>query len=277
VRPTPPDKLRLGGMALANGLLVHGPTHWSAAVRDPNGDLHVASGPKPDLAGRATERVPGLRGLTKLAEAIAVIPLVKRALPAARLPMQEPKTVGAVAGAALAGQAVRRTGSQTLTVAREAVIAGLGLLPALLALRGGDLAAYHGVEHKAIAAYEEDDPSAADAAKEHDRCGSNLVAPLLASAVAGNVAVRRAGLRGPLADGAVALGSVAFAVEVFALAERYPDSTMAKVLRRPGYEIQRALGTREPTKEQLEVGEAALTEILRVEGAEGSETSPPGP
>ena len=35
---TPPteavgDKLRLGGMALGNGLLVHGPTHWAAAVR----------------------------------------------------------------------------------------------------------------------------------------------------------------------------------------------------------------------------------------------------
>ena len=28
---TPEDKLRLGGMALRNGLLVHGPTHWAAA------------------------------------------------------------------------------------------------------------------------------------------------------------------------------------------------------------------------------------------------------
>ena len=31
------EKLRLGGMALRNGLLVHGPTHWAAAVRDPDG------------------------------------------------------------------------------------------------------------------------------------------------------------------------------------------------------------------------------------------------
>ena len=268
MKPTPPDKLRLGGMALGNGLLVHGPTHWAAAVRDASGELRVASGRKPDLAGEATERIPGLRGITKLAEALAVIPLVKRALPEARLPMQEPKTIGAMAAAALAGQAVRRAGGASRTAGREAVIAGIGLLPALLALRGGDLAAYHGVEHKAIGAYEEDDPSAADAAKEHERCGSNLVAPMLASAVAGNLAVRRAGLRGPLADAAVALGSVGFAVEVFALAERHPDTPMARALRRPGYEIQRALGTREPTEEQLEVGEAALAEILRVEGTE---------
>ena len=28
------DKLRLGGMALRNGLLVHGPSHWAVAIRD---------------------------------------------------------------------------------------------------------------------------------------------------------------------------------------------------------------------------------------------------
>lgn len=263
-RPTPQDKLRLGGMALGNGLLVHGPTHWAAAVRNDRGAIEVASARKPELAAAATERIPGLRGVTKLAEAIAVIPMVKRALPAARLPMQDAKTLGAMAAAALAGQAIRRGGARR-TIAREAAVAGVGLLPALMALRGGDLAAYHGVEHKAIAAYEDDDASAADATKEHDRCGSNLVAPLLASVVAGNVATRAAGLSGPVADTAVALGSIGFAVEVFALAERHPDSGVARAVRRPGYELQRALGTREPTEEQLEVGEAALAEILRVE------------
>ena len=34
---------------------------------------------------------------------------------------------------------------------------------------------------------------------------------------------------------------------------------------RPGYELQRLLGTREPDERQLEVGRAALAEILRVE------------
>jgi uncharacterized protein YqhQ len=37
------------------------------------------------------------------------------------------------------------------------------------------------------------------------------------------------------------------------------------MLRRPGFEIQRIVGTREPSAAQLEVGEAALNEILRVE------------
>ena len=37
------------------------------------------------------------------------------------------------------------------------------------------------------------------------------------------------------------------------------------MLRKPGHELQRLLGTREPSEPQLEVGRAALAEILRVE------------
>jgi len=260
---TQPDKLRLGGMALRNGLLVHGPTHWAAAVRTDAGEIKVASGRKPEFGARATDRIPGVRGVTKLAEAFAVIPLVKRRLPEARLPMQDVKTLGAMGSASLLGQALRR--SKGRSVASEAAVALIGMAPAMLALRGGDLASYHGVEHKSIAAYEQDG-DAADATKEHDRCGSNLVAPMLVSTTAGGAAVRRAGLKGPAAEAIVGLGSVALAVEVFAWSERHSDTTLARLLRRPGYEIQRLVGTREPTPDQLAVGQAALDEILRVEG-----------
>jgi len=230
----------------------------------------VASGRKPDLGGGASERIPGVRGVVKLAEAMAVIPLVKRRLPEARLPMQDLKTLGSMGAAALAGQAIRTAGTRQpgrRTTGREAAVALVSLAPALLALRSGELAAYHGVEHKAIAGYEEG-ADAAEAEKEHDRCGSHLVAPMLAAAAVGNVAVRRAGLRGPAAEAAVGLGSAAVAVEVFAWGERHPDSSITRMMRRPGFEIQRVVGTREPTEEQLEVGRAALAEILRVEGGE---------
>jgi len=262
------DKLRLGGMALRNGLLVHGPTHWAAAVRTDAGEVKVASGPKPSLGGRASEGVPGLRGIAKLAEAFAVIPLVKRGLPEARLPMQDARTLGTMAAAALVGRAIRLTGPRTL--GREAAVAAVSLAPAMLALRGGELASYHGVEHKAIGAYEQDGDTV-DATKEHERCGSNLVAPMLASTVMGSVAARRAGLSGPVADGVVGLGSMAVAVEVFGWSERHAHTALARALRRPGHEIQRAVGTREPSDEQIEVGEAALAEILRVEGVPASD------
>src|ERR687897_3752101 len=272
--PVPDEKLRLGGMALRNGLLVHGPTHWAAAVRTDSGEIKVASGRKPDLGGKRADGLPGVRGVLKLAEAMAVIPLVKRALPQARLPMQDARTLGAMGAAALGGQALRSAGARrraegdppgrAANVGRETAVALMSLAPALLALRSGELAAYHGVEHKSIAAYEEDE-AAADARKEHDRCGSHLVAPMLTVAALGNVAARRAGLRGAAAEAAVGLGSAAVAVEVFAWSERHADSVLARLLRKPGHEIQRMVGTREPTAEQLAVGQAALDEILRME------------
>jgi len=261
--PVPEDKLRLGGMALRNGLLVHGPTHWAAAVRTKQGELKVASGPKPRF--KAVDDVPGLRGLARLGEAFAVLPLVKKGLPEAKLAFENPSVLGVAAGTSVAGALLRR---RAPGVSGEFASSLIALAPALFALRGGELAAYHGVEHKAIGAYEADDQDAADATKEHERCGSHLVAPMLAAAALGNVGLRRAGLRGPAAEAAVGLGSAAVAVEMFAWGERHPDSALTKLMRRPGFEIQRAVGTREPTPEQLEVGRAALAEILRVEGGE---------
>src|SRR4051794_32075221 len=142
------ETLRLGGMALRNGLLVHGPTHWAAAVRASDGSIGVASGRKPRANGRIMA-IPGARGVVRLAEAMAVIPLVKRALPEARLPFQDAPVLGVMAGAALAGSALRR---RSRGLPGEAAAAAVSLAPSLFALRGGDLAAYHGVEHKAIAA-----------------------------------------------------------------------------------------------------------------------------
>ena len=36
------EKVRLGGMALVNGVLVHGPHSWACAVRSRDGELKVA-------------------------------------------------------------------------------------------------------------------------------------------------------------------------------------------------------------------------------------------
>ncbi|HYU61616.1 MAG TPA: DUF1385 domain-containing protein [Solirubrobacterales bacterium] len=268
-----PERLRLGGMALRNGLLIHGPTAWAAAARAPDGSIRVASGDKPSFAPRAGT-LPLLRGPLKLAEAFAVVPLARRRLPEARLPFEDPRVLIAAIAATLAGGALRRGG--TSSAARESLAAALGLLPAAVALRGSELAAYHGVEHKAIGAYEQGRPDPAEVAKEHERCGSHLIAPLLVLSVAGQLTVERLLERpGRVARLAAAVGAVSIAVELFAWCERNPDSAIARAVRRPGTEIQRLLATREPTAEQLEVGAAALDAILRAEGV--GPLSAPGP
>ena len=208
--------------------------------------------------------MPGVRGVARLGEAMVVIPLVKRALPEARMPFQDVSVLGVAAGAALTGALARK---RLRGMGGESIAALVSVVPALFALRGGELAAYHGVEHKSIAAYEQDS-DAGDASKEHERCGSHLVVPLLASNLAGTVLLRRTLERpGPVAGGAVALASTAVAVEVFAWCERNAETRLAKGLRRPGFEIQRLIGTREPDERQLEVGRAALAEILRAEAS----------
>ena len=261
--PPAGEKLRLGGMALRNGLLVHGPTSWAAAVRTDDGTIKAASGRKPRL--RAADPIPGVRGVARLAEAMAVIPLVKRGLPEARLPFQDRGVIAVAAGATLGGSLLKR---RVRGAGGEAAAAVVSFMPALFALRGGELAAYHGVEHKAIGAYEDGDEDARDATKEHERCGSHLVAPMLVSNLAGTLLLRRATANpGPVANAGVALASSAVAVEVFAWCERNSGTALAKALKRPGFEIQRLVGTREPDERQLEVGRAALAEILRAEQA----------
>src|ERR1700754_1817267 len=258
VLDTTNDKLRRGAMALRSGLLVHGPEHWPAAIRADDGSIAVASGPKPRMRG-GLGRVAGVRGVVRLGEAMAVIPLVKRALPQAQLPFQDATVAVAMGATAAAGMVLRR---RTRGIGGEAALAAPSLAPSLVALRGGELAAYHGVEHKAIGAYEQDAADARDATKEHDRCGSHLMAPLLAANLAGTALLRRAVVKpSPLAGAAVQLASLGVAVEVFAWSERHGDTALARALRRPGHELQRVLGTREPTDEQLEVGRAALGEI----------------
>ena len=143
----------------------------------------------------------------------------------------------------------------------------LALAP-VAALTDRDLAAYHGVEHKAIAAYEQGVEDPATVPKEHDRCGSNLIVPMMLLSAGGTLLLERLVEKpGAVARGAVGLGTASAAVEMFAWSDRHHGEPLAEAFHTPGREIQRHLATKEPTPEQMEIGAAALAEILRVEPA----------
>ena len=148
-------------------------------------------------------------------------------------------------GAALLASVIRRAGPRT--VGREAGVALISLAPALLALRGGDLAAYHGVEHKAIGAYEQ---------------AARPPTPRRSTTAAARTWWRRCWLdrgratwprarpaSGPGRRGRGGAGRVGGGRRGVRAG---PSATRARAwpsaLRRPGYEIQRAMGTREPTR-----------------------------
>jgi len=264
------DNPRLGGMALANGLLVHGPTHWAAAVRGADGQVTVASGRKPRFTRGPLAHVPLVRGVLRIAEALAVVPAARRGTPGARLAMENmPVIVAMVGSTAVTAFARRRMQS---VMAQEVLGAVSGLMPALIALRASDAAIWHGVEHKSIAAYEAggatEVANAGAHAKEHPRCGSNLVLPLMIATVLCNTAVRKI-VRHPstaLRLGATA-ASVGVAVELFSFATRRPRHPVSRAVHAVGHALQAHLATIEPAHEDLGVGRAAMDEIIRLEDA----------
>src|SRR6266566_4758045 len=193
------EKIRLGGMALANGVLVHGPKAWACAIRTDEGELKVASARK-RLRAAEIER-PLLRGPARLLEAIAIIPEVRRALPEAKLPFQRPAVLASMLASATVVKLARESGK--LGPAAQELFAGiLSVAPAALALRSSELAAYHGAEHISIGTYEHGEPRE----KEHERCGSHLVGPLLVTSAAAAAIAGRAPLR--LRGAARAAGSL---------------------------------------------------------------------
>src|ERR1044072_2184437 len=146
------DKVRLGGMALANGVLVHGPTAWACAIRTDGGELKVVAKPKRLRANSIQS--PLLRGPVRLLDAMAILPEIRRALPEAKLPFQRPSVLAAMIGSATAVRALR--GSRSVGPAAQELVSGLlSLAPAALALRSSDVAAYHGAEHISIGSYEQ--------------------------------------------------------------------------------------------------------------------------
>jgi hypothetical protein len=111
--------------------------------------------------------------------------------------------------------------------------------------------------------------SAAELApKEHERCGSNLVGPLLFTTVAANVLLRgKSGRMTPVTQAVASAVSLGAALEALRWATRHGDSLAARVMMSPGKLIQKTLTTSEPTPDQIEVAERAMKELLRVEAA----------
>ena len=253
------SKLRLGGMALSNGVLVHGPSAWACAIRTDEGEIKVTAARKRLFAPGIQQ--PFLRGPLRLAESFAMIPELRRKLPEARLPFERPSVLAATIASAMTVQVVRRS-PKLGAAARELLSGALSLAPAMMALRGGELAAYHGAEHVSIGTYEHGETRE----KEHERCGSHLIGPLLAASAAGNLLASRApaNMRGP-ARAASSVAAVGVAVEVFAWMTKHPRHPLAKALAKPGHELQHRVATAEPSPEQLEVAEAALAACLELE------------
>lgn len=269
---TETPRLRMGGIALHNGLVLHTEQFWVVATRRPDDRIQVRSGRKPQwFASGRIGQIPLIRGLARLGQNLAFLPQI-RGQAVSGMPHVTPQAMALAAASSAASAVLRRTRALPLSM-QEIVVALLALVPALATLKGNPILRYHGVEHKTIAAYEAtghpDMTQVRSSPREHPNCGSSLATILIITSTVGNIAVRRiAGRIHPATGIAVTLLSLASSMELFRWMQRHPKHPLARAMAYLGLEFQSRLTTEEPSEGELEVGLAALDEILRLEDVE---------
>jgi uncharacterized protein YqhQ len=280
----------MGGQAVMDGVMMRGETSWAVAVRTDEGDIDLAVHAAPRWAERWS-KVPLVRGVVTLAESLT---LGMRALmwsASRQLPEEEQISSGAMGwaiGIALTfftalfillpafaarglGGVIGRHGWQF--TAAEGVLR-LGIFIGYLALiaRLDDIRRvfqYHGAEHKAIAAYENDvelSPASAQRfSTEHVRCGTNFLLTVMVLTIVVYSFVGRPDWLVLIASRIVLIPVIAaLAYEVIRFAAKHMQWRWVRVLMRPGLLLQR-LTTREPTLDQLEVAIASLRAVMTAE------------
>jgi uncharacterized protein YqhQ len=280
----------MGGQAVMDGVMMRGESSWAVAVRTDEGDIDVVAHEAPRWAERWS-KVPLVRGVMTLAESLS---LGMRALmwsASRQLPEEEQISSGAM-GWAIGIALVFFTGLFILLPAFAAKGLGglvgkhgwqfnvaegalrLGIFVGYLALisRLDDVRRvfqYHGAEHKAIAAYENDveltPASAQRFTTEHVRCGTNFLLIVMVLTIVVYSFVGRPGWLVLIASRIVLIPLIAaLGYEVIRFAAKHMHWRWVRVLMRPGLLLQR-LTTREPSLDQLEVAIASLRAVMTAE------------
>jgi uncharacterized protein YqhQ len=129
--------------------------------------------------------------------------------------------------------------------------------------------AYHGAEHKTIAAYEHDDELVPDHIdrypKEHVRCGTNFLIIVMIITIFVFTLFGTPGILWRLVSRVIAIPIIAgVAYEALRLGARFPDSAVMRALMAPGIWLQ-GITTRQPDHAQIEVAVTSFKEVLRRE------------
>ncbi|MBC7237343.1 MAG: DUF1385 domain-containing protein [Chloroflexi bacterium] len=288
-------ELNYGGQAVLEGVMMRGVREMAVCVRHPAGHIVTHREPLPGAVYRGRiARWPFFRGLVMLWDALG---LGMRALMwSADVALSEEEEVsfsGPLAWttvalslalgvglffllpAFLVGLVDRYIHSALLSNVVEGVVR-LGILILYLWIIRflpdvRRVFAYHGAEHKTIAAYEHGaplEPSAVMAySRAHTRCGTGFLLIVLLIFILISSLLGRPPLALRLLSRIVLIPIVAgISYEFIKLVAKYYDrSVLARALALPGLALQR-LTTQEPEPDMLEVSICALKEVLRAEG-----------
>ena len=281
---SPAEPRYMGGQAVLEGVMMRGASTWAIAVRKPDGEIAVDVREVPGWSDKYN-KIPIVRGVTSLAESLGLgyraltwsanqqIPeedqISEKAIGWAVLPVALFFSVIFIAIPAFAGHGFSHWFHGSFPIVEGVV--RLGLFVGYLALVGclkdiKRVFQYHGAEHKAIAAYENDVELTPEAAQQfstaHVRCGTNFLLTVMVVAVLVYSVIPRPNLWFVVASRVLLMPLIAgVSYEVIRLAAKNMHRRWVRVLVRPGLWLQK-LTTREPDLGQLEVAIASLRAVF---------------
>jgi uncharacterized protein YqhQ len=283
----------MGGQAVVEGVMMRGEHTWAVAVRMPDGSIDVDVQDAPTW-GQRWSKIPLVRGVMALAESMALGFKALAWSANRQMPEEEQissKAMGWTIGAALTlftgifilAPALAANGLGSVLgldgfwfhVAEGAL--RLGIFIGYLLLIGcipdiKRVFQFHGAEHKAIAAYENNVELTPEAAQrfttQHVRCGTNFLLTVMVVTIVVYSFVGRPSLPYLIGSRVVLIPFIAgLSYEVIRFAAKHMDRAWVRALMRPGLSLQK-LTTREPTIDQVEVAIHSLRAVLTAEQLE---------
>jgi len=286
----------VGGQAVLEGVMMRGVSTWAVAVRKPDGSVEVTCEPLVSWAKRhRILRLPVIRGVVALAESLRIGFRALGISANAQIEPEdgtEPEPIGGVTwGLTIALSLVvaiglffvvpvsatslikDQLGSAVLFWLVEGVLRTaifIGYLWAISRLR--DLRRvfeYHGAEHKTISCFEAGDRLTPDRAeiysRLHPRCGTSFLLVVMVLAIFVFAPIGLPAWYWLVASRILGIPLIAgLSYEVIKWAGRHRRRQWVRAIMWPGLMLQN-LTTREPDREQLAVGIAALEAVLQVE------------
>jgi uncharacterized protein YqhQ len=139
--------------------------------------------------------------------------------------------------------------------------------------------AYHGAEHKCINAREAGEPLEASHAvaysTSHPRCGTSFLLVVMVLSILIFALLGRPPMYLRIISRVVLVPVIAgVAYEFLKFTAAHYSNMLVRWMAAPGLKLQR-LTTREPDESQLEVGMAALCEVMRLDALEERDVAPP--
>ncbi len=290
-----------GGQAVIEGVMMRGSRRVAIAMRKPSGEITVHSEALPQGIYGTLGRLPFVRGLVMLWDALilgsrALMLSADIALAADDVTMCGPAMWGTIATSllfavglfvvlpmALVGLTDRFITSPLLSNLAEGLTRLAFFVAYLVAInRMPDIRrvfAYHGAEHKTINAYEAGAPLTPEGVRAygtaHVRCGTSFLLVVLLLFVLISSLIGRPSFLVRLASRVLLLPVVsAIGYELIKLSSRHNGHILVRMLTTPGLWLQR-LTTREPDDAMVEVAIAALQRVMTEESAEAESVASP--